>query len=118
MNLEDAHWQPEWLPLLRPFSSVKDLVLLEDMVKLILKELAGERVSDVLPALQNIFLKGSFPSAPPEFVQEAIEKFVVARQLSGRPVILHYWVDRSERGARRVGEWVVLHEGFRTLSDG
>ena len=83
----------QWLGLLLPFSSVKDLVLFDDLVNLIapaLKELTGERVSEVLPALQNLFLKGSYPSAPSKYVQEAIEQFVIARQLSGQPVILHY----------------------------
>ena len=115
-NMENA----QWLGLLRPFSSVKDLVLFDDLVKLVapaLKELTGESVSEALPALQNLFLKGSCPSAPSKPVQEAIEHFVVARELSGQPVILHYWAYRSGKGARKVGEWTVLHDGFRTLSD-
>jgi hypothetical protein len=114
-NMENA----QWLGLLRPFFSVKDVVLFDDLVKFVapaLKELTGERVSEVLPALQNLFLKGSRPSAPSKPVQEALEQFVVARQRSGRPVTPHFWGYRSERGARRVGEWMVLHDGFRTLS--
>ena len=108
-NMENA----QWLGLLRPFFSVKNLVLFDDLVRYVapaLKELTGERVSEVLPALQNVFLKGSRPSAPSKPVQEALEQFVVARQLSGRPVVLHYWGYRLERGARRVGEWMVLHK--------
>ena len=114
--MENAHW----LGLLRPFSSVKDLVLFDDLVKSVapaLRELTGERVSESLPALKNLFLKGSCPSAPSQLVQEAIEQFVLARRLSGQPVVLHYWVYSSERGAPKGGEWVVLHDGFRTLSE-
>ena len=116
-NMENA----QWLGLLRPFSSVKDLFLFDDLVCLIafaLKETTGGRVPEVLPALQNLFLKALCPSTPSKPIQEAIEQFVFARQLSGRPVVLHYWVYRSERDAQRAGEWVVLHKGFRTLSDG
>lgn len=109
----------QWLGLLRPFSSVKDLVLFDDLVKFVapaLKELTGERVSEFLPALQNLFLKGSCPSVPPQRVQEDIEQFIAARRLCGHPVVLHYWVYCSGRGARRGGDWVILHKGFRTLS--
>jgi hypothetical protein len=109
-NMENA----QWLGLLRPFFSVKDLALFDDLVKFVapaLKDLTGERVLEVLPALQNLFLKGSRPSAPSKPVQEALEQFVVARQLSGRPVTLHFWGYRSERGARRVGQWMELHKG-------
>ena len=114
--MENAHW----LGLLRPFSSVKDLVLFDDLVKFVapaLRELTGERVSEFLPGLKNLFLKGSCPLAPSQLVQEAIEQFVLARRLSGQPVVLHYWVYSSERGAPKGGEWVVLHDGFRTLSE-
>ena len=110
----------QWLGLLRPFSSVKDLVLFDDLVKHFapaLKELTGDRVSEVLPALQNLFLKGSCPSAPPQRVQEDIEQFVATRRLSAQPVVLHYWVYCTGRGARRGGDWVVLHKGFRTLDE-
>ena len=121
LDWRDDMESAQWLGLLRPFASVKDLVLFDDLIKLVapaLQQLTGERVSEVLPALQNLFLKGSSPSAPSQPVQEAIEQFLVARQLSGQPVTLHYWVYRSERGAQKAGEWMVLHKGFHSLSDG
>ena len=52
-----------------------------------LEHLAEERVTEVLPALQNLFLRGPQPSDP---VEKAIGKFVAARQLSDRPVSVHH----------------------------
>jgi len=80
----------QWLDLLHPFTSVKDLVLSEDSVPFVapaLQELSGERVTEVLPALQNLFFTGPKPSGP---VKEALGKFIAARQLSGCPVTVHH----------------------------
>ena len=77
------------MELLRPFPTVKDLVL-NDLAGLsvasALQELVEERVTGILPVLQNIFLKGSPSSGP---VPKGIAKFIAARELSGRPVIVH-----------------------------
>jgi len=88
-------WQHEveltqWMEFLRPFITVKDLVLDEQAVLSVssaLQELVGERVTEILPALQNIFLEGFQSSSP---VPEGIAKFIAARELSGRPVIVHH----------------------------
>jgi hypothetical protein len=67
----------------------KDLYLSESLVPSVasaLQELSGERVMEVLPALQNIFLAESQPS---ESVKGAIRKFIATRQLSGCPVTAH-----------------------------
>jgi hypothetical protein len=48
-----------------------------------LEQLAGERVTEALPALQCLLLQGPQPSDP---VKRAIGKFAAARQLSGRPI--------------------------------
>jgi hypothetical protein len=79
----------QWLELLDPFTSVKDLVLSKDLVRLVapaLQELAKESVTGVLPALQNLFLNELQPPIP---VQEAIDQFITARQLSGHPINVH-----------------------------
>jgi len=85
-NMEDT----QWLDLLRPFTSVKNLALSRSSVALIapaLQELSGERVTEVLPSLENLHLQEPLPSGP---VKEAIGKFIVARQLSGCPItVLH-----------------------------
>ena len=85
------HWQDDieisqWLELLRPFTAVKDLNLSEyftPSVALVLQELDGERVTEVLPALQTLFLEEPLPSGP---ILEIIEEFVAARELVGRPI--------------------------------
>jgi len=90
----EPEWQDnivntQWLQLLHPFSSVKNLFLSEKLVQLVapaLQELTGERVTEVLPALQNLFLQDPEPS---ESVQEAIGRFISERQLSDCPVAVH-----------------------------
>jgi len=86
---QDDILNTQWLQLLHPFSSVKNLFLSEKLVQLVspaLQELTGERVTEVLPALQNLFLQGPEPS---ETVQEAIGQFIAKRQLSDFPVAVH-----------------------------
>ena len=76
----------QWVDLLRTFASVKSLILDDQIARLVapaLQELPGESVTEVLPALQNLFLEESQPS---KLVKEAIGKFIAARQLSGCPV--------------------------------
>ena len=81
----------QWLELLHPFTPVKDLHTSREFVPRIapsLKELVGERVTEVLPALQSLFLEETVPSEP---VQEGIRQFVDARQLSNHPVNVSRW---------------------------
>jgi hypothetical protein len=83
----------QWRELLHLFTSVKETTLVhEDSVRLVapaLQELAGERATEVLPALQNLFLRtdGWRPSGP---VKQAIEQFITTRQLHGHPVTVQY----------------------------
>jgi len=80
----------QWLDLLHPFVNVKDLQLSEKVAPCVapaLQELTGERVKEVLPALQNLSLHDFKASRP---VEEAIGQFVAARQFSGHPVAIHY----------------------------
>jgi hypothetical protein len=95
-----SHWQNDiengqWLEVLHPFTSVKNLYLSWELMPSIapaLQELVGERVMEVLPALQSLFLEDLHPSGP---VQEAIGKLVAARQLAGHPIIVSHW-DRED----------------------
>ena len=85
----------EWLRLLRPFTAVRDLYLSEKIVPLIapaLRELVGEGMTEVLPALQCLLLEGLHTSGP---VMGAIGSFIAARQLSTHPIVASYW-DRDE----------------------
>jgi hypothetical protein len=89
------HWQDDiedsqWLEVLHPFTAVKYLYLSREFASLIapaLQELARV-ATEVLPSLQNLFLKDLHPSGP---VQGAIGKFVAARQLNGHPIAVSQW---------------------------
>jgi hypothetical protein len=90
------HWQDDienslWLELLHPYTALKSLHLSKEFVPRIapaLQELVGNRTTEVLPNLQNILLEELKPSEP---VQEGIEKFVAARQLSGHSIAVSLW---------------------------
>jgi hypothetical protein len=89
------HWQDlienrQWLELLHPFNAVKSLYICQEAVPHILpalQELVGERVTEVLPALQTLFFRGT----PSRIVQERIGQFVAARQLSSHPIAISCW---------------------------
>ena len=91
-----SRWQDNvenmlWLELLHPFGAVKNLYLCEEFISriaLALQELVGERTTEVLPTLENIFLKGFRPS---RLLQGGIEKFVAARQLTSHPIAVSRW---------------------------
>ena len=80
-----------WLQLLQPFFAVKNLYLCKKSVPRIvptLEELIGARMTEVLPALESIFLEELQPSGP---FNEGIEKFVAARRLTSHPVTVSRW---------------------------
>ena len=88
-DIERSHW----LELLHPYTAVKELYLPKELVPSIahvLQELVGERVTEVLPALQALFLEEPFPLGS---VQEAIGQYVAARQLAGYPITVSCWKD-------------------------
>ncbi|KAI9460442.1 hypothetical protein F5148DRAFT_256543 [Russula earlei] len=108
-DVPQSHWKDDmvttqWLELLAPFTAMKDLRLTHQVAPHVcqaLEELAGERVTEVLPALQNIFLRGLEPL---ESVSTYIERFVAARKLSGHPVAVHCW----EQDLHRMDEFFVI----------
>ena len=51
-----------------------------------LQELIGDRIIEVLPNLQNIFVERLEPSGS---IWKNIGQFVAARQLLGRPIVIH-----------------------------
>ena len=84
-----------WLQLLLPFTAVKNLYLSEGIALRIgpaLQESIEGRATEVLPALQKIFLDRPESSGP---VQEGIAKFVAARQVASRPVAVSRWADNG-----------------------
>jgi hypothetical protein len=96
-SLSASHWKDDmedaqWLELLDLFTALKNLYLTDGIAQRFcgaLQELSGERTTEVLPALRNIFVRGS--SLEP--VQEAMKSFVAARQLSDHPVVVDHWKD-------------------------
>jgi hypothetical protein len=99
-----SRWQDDveddqWLELLHPFATVKNLYLSKGVVPRIapaLQELVGERLTEVLPALQGLWLEEPCPLGLTEGllsgpVQDAIEKFVASRLLSGHPIAISLW---------------------------
>ena len=85
-----------WVELLHRFTSVKNLFLSKEFAPRIvaaLQELVGDRTTEVLPTLQNIFLEELQPGGR---VQEDIGKIVAARQLSGHAVTISHW-ERNRR---------------------
>ena len=86
--LEDDIEDDQWLAVLRPFTSVKDLCLSWEIVTRIADSL-GERGTEVLPALQNLFLEEPRPLGA---VKDAIDQFVAARQLAIQPIAVYSWV--------------------------
>jgi hypothetical protein len=86
-DIENSHW----LDLFHPFTAVEDLYIPQESTASVasaFQELVGERVIEVLPALKTLFLEELFPS---EAVQEAIGRFVSARQLASHPVAISRW---------------------------
>ena len=91
MKWKDDFENVEWLALLRPFTTVKSLYLSEEFqpdMAAVLQELVGDRTTEVLPSLRNIFLAKFEPSGP---FQEAVGQFVAARQLSGHAIAISAW---------------------------
>ncbi|KAI0290298.1 hypothetical protein BC826DRAFT_1106533 [Russula brevipes] len=79
------------LELFRPFTTIQGLYVSESLVPfvaLVLQELIGERATEVLPNLRDLFLGGS---VTPEPVQKAIQPFVDARRLADRPIAIRRW---------------------------
>ena len=92
-NIENA----VWLGMLQLFSTVKNIYISEKFALRIvpaLQELIGGGVTEVLPALQNMFLEEPQPSGR---IQEGIHQFVAMRQATGHPVAVSRW-DRDQGG--------------------
>ena len=116
-DIEDS----QWLDVLNPFTAVKDLYLSRNFVPRIaptLQELVGERVIEVLPALQCLFLDKLHPSGT---VPEEIEKFVAARQLAEHPITVSLWErehdDGSEADGSSVTDGSLVVDGSSVVED-
>jgi hypothetical protein len=91
LQWQDTIENSQWLDFLHPFTAVKDLYISREFAPRIapaLQELAGEGATEILPALQSIFLEETLLTGS---VRGAIGQFVVARQLSGHPIVISHW---------------------------
>jgi len=82
----------QWLELLDPFTSLKNLYLTDGIARRVFgafQGLSGERATEVLPALRNLFVTAASREFEP--IQITIEPFIAARQLSGHPVAINHW---------------------------
>ena len=80
----------QWLELFHPFIAVQSLFAEGELALLIasaLQDLTGDRATEVLPALCDLFLGGLEPSGS---LWEAIQPFVTTRQLSDHPVAIEF----------------------------
>ena len=85
-----------WIELLHPFTAVKNLYLCKKFARRIapaLQELVGDRITEVLPILENIFLEGFESSGS---IEEGIGRFISAREVAGNPITISSW-DGSEK---------------------
>ena len=81
----------EWLGLFRTFTSVTNLYLSKNLVPSLvpaLLQLTEERVTEVLPMLQKLYLEGFQPSG---LIQDGIGQFVAGRELINHPVTVEPW---------------------------
>jgi hypothetical protein len=97
----------QWLEVLHPFDTVKNLYISREFtprIAPVLKEFVGETVTEVFPALRTLFLEEPSPSGP---VQEAIEQFIAARQLASRPIAVSHWERKRDKQSeeRSEEEW-------------
>jgi hypothetical protein len=90
--------ETRWQTVFQPFTAVENLYLNREIAEYVifaLQEHTAEQgvVTELFPALQSIFIESleSVKSGP---AQEAIEKFVAARELSGRPVTVQHWLGK------------------------
>ena len=93
------HWQDDietgqWLELLHRLPAVKELYMYGEFTTRIaptLQELVGGRATEVLPALQTLFIEEMWMLGI-YGVRETIDKFVAARELAGHPIVVSSWI--------------------------
>ena len=96
-SLQENHL---WLELFHLFPAVKDLYISSEFMSHIasaLQELVEERVTEVLPTLQNLFLEEFLRKPAHEAIGRKIEQFVSAKQLASRPIVVSRW-ERKRKG--------------------
>ncbi|KAI0287461.1 hypothetical protein BC826DRAFT_47585 [Russula brevipes] len=85
-SLVDGEESMQFSAIFRSFPAIRRLHVAQRFVEPVLQELTGTKATEVLPELRDLFLEG-IQSSPS--VQEVIQPFIAARQLSGHPVAVH-----------------------------
>jgi hypothetical protein len=96
--MESVGASAQFLEISRPFTATRSLYVHKDLVPLVataLQELIGDRATEVLPNLRDLFLGGPATSGS---IQQVMQPFVDARRLSGQPVAVHYFGGNAESG--------------------
>jgi len=81
----------QFLELFRPFAAIQSLYVSERLVPFVipaLRERIGERSTEVLPNLRDLFLGGYVKSGS---VQDAIQSLLAAQRPSSQPIAFHHW---------------------------
>ncbi|KAI0288998.1 hypothetical protein BC826DRAFT_971233 [Russula brevipes] len=81
----------QFLELFRPFAAIQSLYVSEILVPFVipaLREWIGERSTEVLPNLRDLFLGGYVKSGS---VQDAIKSLLAAQRPSSQPIAFHHW---------------------------
>lgn len=87
VNIEHS----QWIELFYVLTTGRTLCLSEEVglrVASALQEITGETVTQVLPALQVLFVQRLLPRGP---TREALDSFAAIRQRFGRPVAVRRW---------------------------
>jgi hypothetical protein len=87
------HWQDDieraqWIELFHPFASVKNMSISEGVAPRAappLMALTEERVTEVFPTLQNIFVEELQSMG---HIQEALDHFAALQRISGFPIAI------------------------------
>ncbi|KAI0302762.1 hypothetical protein BC826DRAFT_966032 [Russula brevipes] len=92
LSQEEHHTvSSSFLELFQPFTAIRSLYVSEGLIPFIalaLQQPIGERATEVLPNLRDLFMGRPTLLEP---VQKAMQPFVTARQLSGQPIVIHHW---------------------------
>ncbi|KAI0291091.1 hypothetical protein BC826DRAFT_1106068 [Russula brevipes] len=95
LQTEDTAESTQFLDLVRPFTAIQSLYVPERLVPLVVPALQGwigERATEVLPNLRDLFLGGTTISGT---IRRAIQPLLAARQLSSQPIAIHLWEEGS-----------------------
>jgi hypothetical protein len=90
-QIGNATESTQFVELFQPFAAIQSLYVYEILLPLVLpalRERIGERATDGLPNLRDIFLGGYVKSGS---VQDSIQSLLAAQRPSSQPIAFHHW---------------------------